>query len=330
MTPPSPSSWTAVGRTSDVCEKPYRVEIDGMALVLFRSAQGLAAFPDVCPHRLTPLSRGRVVSGRLECAYHGWQFDGAGQCQAMPGLIGEVPRVRLAPWQVREQDGLIFVAREASSALPYSGRLAGAGVARMVTANETRSTLAEVAENILDATHTHFIHKGLLRGLSHRRYRVTVTVTGGSGWVEARYEGETRQEGLLSRLLEGQRGISVGRFLAPGIAEIEFWSPKRIELATTFHLRQMAADRVSGLGVLAGPSDGGLGWAKAALFRPLFDIAVAQDRQILAAATDNRARFTGMKPVIGPLDLLRPSIAAILAGNLPPVADAPRTFDIEL
>ncbi len=327
---PSPSPWIAVCRASNVRAKPYRVEIDGMALVLFRSAQGLAAFPDICPHRLAPLSRGRIVAGQLECAYHGWRFDGAGQCQAMPGLIGEVPRVRLAPWQVREQDGLIFVAREASDTLPYGGRLTGTGMARVVTASETRSTVAEVAENILDATHTHFIHKGLLRGLSSRRYRVIVTLSGGPGWVEARYEGETRQEGVLSRLLEGQRGISVGRFLAPGIAEIEFWSPRRIELATTFHLRQAAPDCVAGLGVLAGPGDGGLGWVKAALFRPLFDMAVAQDRHILAAVTDNRARFDGIKPVIGPLDLLRPSIDAILAGELPPLAGAPRTVEIEL
>jgi len=330
VSPPSPSPWTAVCRTSDLGAQPRGVEIDGTALVLFRSDQGVSAFPDVCPHRQAPLSQGRVVSGHLQCRYHGWSFDGSGQCRAMPGLIGEPPRVRLSPWAARERDGLVFVAREASDIAPYGGRLTGAGIARMVMANRTRSTLAEVAENILDATHTHFIHKGLLRGLSRRRYRVTVTVTGGPGWAEARYEGEPQQEGLVSRLLEGARGISVGRFLAPGIAEIEFWSQNRIELATTFHLRQAAPDRVDGLGVLAGPRDGGLGWIRSALFRPLFAVAVAQDQRILAAATGNRARFPGMKPVIGPLDLLRPSIDAILAGELPPVAGAPRTMEIEL
>ena len=84
-----------------------------------------------------------------------------------------------------------------------------------------------MAENILDATHTHFTHKGILRGLSARRNRVAVSVTAGEGWVEARYEGEPRQEGLVSRLLEGERSISVGRFLAPGICERRrrAWSP---------------------------------------------------------------------------------------------------------
>lgn len=40
---------------------------------------------DVCPHRLAPLSEGRIeADGRLHCAYHGWAFDGCGQCAAVP------------------------------------------------------------------------------------------------------------------------------------------------------------------------------------------------------------------------------------------------------
>ena len=42
--------------------------------------------------------------------------------------------------------------------------------------SSTRSTLIDTAENILDATHTHFTHKGLLRGLSAKRYTAAVEV----------------------------------------------------------------------------------------------------------------------------------------------------------
>ena len=32
---------------------------------------------DKCPHRLVPLSEGRVnEKGEIECGYHGWTFDG--------------------------------------------------------------------------------------------------------------------------------------------------------------------------------------------------------------------------------------------------------------
>nr|CAB3497788.1 unnamed protein product [Digitaria exilis] len=42
-------------------------------------------FDDACPHRLAPLSEGRIDDkGRLQCVYHGWCFDGAGACKFIP------------------------------------------------------------------------------------------------------------------------------------------------------------------------------------------------------------------------------------------------------
>ncbi|CAN0004615.1 unnamed protein product [Ectocarpus sp. 4 AP-2014] len=39
-----------------------------------------------CPHRWAPLSEGRVdqESGRLQCIYHGWEFEGDGKCGSIP------------------------------------------------------------------------------------------------------------------------------------------------------------------------------------------------------------------------------------------------------
>lgn len=42
-------------------------------------------FVDKCPHRLVPLSEGRVESdGSLLCSYHGWRFNGEGECIGLP------------------------------------------------------------------------------------------------------------------------------------------------------------------------------------------------------------------------------------------------------
>jgi phenylpropionate dioxygenase-like ring-hydroxylating dioxygenase large terminal subunit len=42
-------------------------------------------FADVCPHRLVPLSEGRITpAGLLECPYHGWAFNGQGGCEVIP------------------------------------------------------------------------------------------------------------------------------------------------------------------------------------------------------------------------------------------------------
>ncbi|WPB76250.1 Rieske 2Fe-2S domain-containing protein [Archangium violaceum] len=71
-------------------DKPVRVELAGRAYALFRDAQGRpAALADACPHRMAPLSAGRVTSeGQLECPYHGWRFDadGHGRSPSQPDL----------------------------------------------------------------------------------------------------------------------------------------------------------------------------------------------------------------------------------------------------
>ena len=53
---------------------------------------------DRCSHRLAPLSEGRVAKGCLECPYHGWSFDGAGQCVRVP----------------QQEDGTTYNARRAA------------------------------------------------------------------------------------------------------------------------------------------------------------------------------------------------------------------------
>ena len=77
--------------------------------VLFRDAAGRAAcVRDECAHRACPLSLGRVVGGEVECAYHGWRFDGAGTCTAMPSTV-HCRGVRVSALPCVEKDGFVWV-----------------------------------------------------------------------------------------------------------------------------------------------------------------------------------------------------------------------------
>lgn len=320
----------AVGLSRSLKRKPIRLLFEGLPIVLFRTQDGQArALHDRCPHRHAPLSGGKVVGDALECPYHGWQFNGAGALVDMPCHVGALPRMAVPALAVHEAGGILFVGKSGGSE-PYLTCATGPDMIAMTMENRVRSTVLDVAENILDATHTHFTHKGILRGLSSRRYRVKITVTAGADWVEAVYEGEPRQEGMVSRLLEGERGKGVARFRAPGIAELEFWGKRRLNLATTFHLRQEDADTVHGVAILAGPRQGGFGWLKALMLRPFFRIALGQDQRILEASKDNAALFGLPQAAIGPLDILREPIRAILEGRVPDIAGETVTHEMEL
>jgi len=321
--------WQAVALGRDLGAKPRRIWWNDRPIVLFRGAQGIAALIDRCPHRHAPLSAGRVVAGAVECPYHGWRFDGAGHCTHLPGLLGQMPRYRLPAFRVQEQGGIVYLCEGEPTAPPPAPDAAGT-LRRRLVQSAAQGRVIDVAENILDATHTHFTHRGLLRGLSARRYRVQVEVTGGPGWVEAAYSGEDHQQGIVSALLEGMRVRTIGRYRAPGIAELEYWGPKGLVLSTTFHLRQATADRVEGIGVLAGPHQGLWGWLKMQAFTPLFRIALAQDRWMLALCAANASPGQATAPLIGPLDFLRADMAAIDAGRLPAAAITPLRHQIEL
>jgi phenylpropionate dioxygenase-like ring-hydroxylating dioxygenase large terminal subunit len=302
---------------------------EGRALALFRTGGGVAALSDRCPHRGAPLTDGVVVDGRIECPYHGWQFDATGRLTAMPCHVGELPGYGVPAWSTCEAGGLVFIARGKPEHSPYVHADSCIDPISVYLESQVRSTLADVAENILDATHTHFTHRLILRGLSAKRQRVRVTITGGEDWVEAVYQGETKQDGLVSRLLEGQRGRGVARYRAPGIAELEFWGPSRLNLMTTFHLREEKPGVVRGFAILTGPRQGGFGWLKAAILLPFFRIALGQDQRILEACTANRGAAGG-RGVVAALDILRPHIDAIIAGRRPLAADRPLTAEMEL
>jgi vanillate O-demethylase monooxygenase subunit len=85
-------SWIAVARAEEIGDNtPVQVLLGGDAWVLTRMDGVLTAFDDHCPHQQSPLSAGSVTraddgSPRLLCAFHGWRFDAAGQCDLMPDL----------------------------------------------------------------------------------------------------------------------------------------------------------------------------------------------------------------------------------------------------
>ncbi|WIA44126.1 hypothetical protein OEZ86_010468 [Tetradesmus obliquus] len=69
-------------------DAPNAVHLLGMRLVLWQDKQGgWRCFEDLCPHRLAPLSEGRIhESGELQCTYHGWRFNEQGGCTSIPQI----------------------------------------------------------------------------------------------------------------------------------------------------------------------------------------------------------------------------------------------------
>ena len=80
----------------------------GEPIVLGRKSDGqvFAAMRNICPHRGIPLSDGRFDGREIECCYHGWRFDRAGTCTAIPSLVAAAKAHRC-----RQDQGRRFIRR---------------------------------------------------------------------------------------------------------------------------------------------------------------------------------------------------------------------------
>lgn len=78
--------WYIAATSSEVSRTLLKRTIVGVDLVMFRTDAGepVALF-DRCPHRLAPLSMGRLIGDELQCGYHGIRFDSHGLCVHIPG-----------------------------------------------------------------------------------------------------------------------------------------------------------------------------------------------------------------------------------------------------
>ncbi|QEY33406.1 cell death suppressor protein Lls1 [Synechococcus sp. RSCCF101] len=152
--------------------QPTAFTLLGRDLVLWWDQQSSRwrAFEDRCPHRLVPLSQGRInEAGQLECPYHGWSFDGAGTCQAIPqaeeGVSPGSRRASCLALPTAEGQGLLFVfAGEAGRAdatpLPLIPSLEEEGDAWLIqdTFRDLPMDAVTLLENVLDVSHVNFTH----------------------------------------------------------------------------------------------------------------------------------------------------------------------------
>lgn len=103
--------WYCIAASAQVTDQPVGLTRLGDKLVLWRDGEGLVHVQrDRCPHRAAPLSCGRVIEGRLTCAYHGVQVDGKGTVVTVPAFpdCEMVGRQLLKSYPVIEQYGGIF------------------------------------------------------------------------------------------------------------------------------------------------------------------------------------------------------------------------------
>lgn len=222
--------WYVAARSTDVRRSPSELTFNSVPLVAFRDSTELpAVLLDRCAHRNAPLSKGRIRGDRLQCHYHGWEFDRTGACRAVPGLCGpqEHASRRVPSYACRDQQGWLWMYSQPDveppappPQIPCADDPAYLTIRQRV---QMPGPVHAVAENALDVPHTAFVHAGLFRG-NRDRSRIEVVVRSDGTRVEAEYIGEQRPKGLVGRLLAPGGGdvTHFDRFILPCLAQVEY------------------------------------------------------------------------------------------------------------
>jgi phenylpropionate dioxygenase-like ring-hydroxylating dioxygenase large terminal subunit len=211
--------WYIGCASSQLDTKPVAATILDRQVVLFRDDTAAPhALLDRCVHRGVRLSLGTIANGGLACGYHGWRFDGAGQCVHIPSLV-QGQRIakgcQVPPFPTREQDGYVWVwigDRDPGDAPPpaipeFAARRWMQGVVPM------KCSALRAIENNLDWCHPYFAHPK-----THGQYFRTKR----RGFQDEQYEIRVTESGLV--------------LFAPVTAEAEQPIPDRADVRLTFEL----------------------------------------------------------------------------------------------
>lgn len=189
-----------------------------LPVFFYRDAEGAPhALFDRCPHRFAPLSMGEVKDGVVTCRYHGLAFDGAGHCVRNPH--GPVTSALSTPsFPVFERYRALWIwMGDPKLADPASLR----DLDFLSTAPDTAFNKGYIRgsghyqlfmDNLLDLSHTDYLHPDTLGGGSITRTKAKV---------------EQRDDGVIAILWDSYDDVPpplVRQKLPPGVDKADSWT----------------------------------------------------------------------------------------------------------
>lgn len=328
-------AWYAACQSGDLRRgTPRQVTIMEEPIVLFRdSADAARALVDRCLHRNAPLGEGRVTKdGCIACPYHGWTYDGDGNCVRVPseGRGEPTRKLRIERFPVRELDGLVWVwmgdPERAEEVEPFRVPVGGAkGWRHYYMYTEFDGDVTDLVENFMDVPHTAFVHAGWFRSTDkHVAVESTADVVRTSDAVHVTYHSEDDEIGFASWLFNPDRQplIHTDRFYMPNTTRVDYQWGERRHFIITSTITPITPDRAMVFTSIAfrfGPFT-----RLARLLFPAYTrIVINQDVDIMRAQTGTLGRFGRRRFFSTEADVIHRSIEvlrdhALRGGEGPP------------
>lgn len=166
------NAWYVVATSKEIKKgEIYAKTVMEFPMVVWRDNENnVQVLADRCMHRNAPLSKGKFVQDCVVCPYHGWVFNGKGNCVEIPSEgpnTQRIPKHQVESFPVNESAGLIWIwlGREVpANQLPFEMPLyKGNGWHHYYMVTDFEQGVTDLVENFMDVPHTIFVHKGWFR-----------------------------------------------------------------------------------------------------------------------------------------------------------------------
>ena len=158
--------WYPIAASAELAQTPVKpVKLLGESLVLYKDRQGqLGLVGDTCPHRRVNLAYGIPEHNGLRCPYHGWLYDGTGQCIEMPAEPADSMfkrKIKIAGYSVRELGGMVFayLGPQPTPLLPRWELYSRDDVPKEIGFCVIPCNWLQIMENSVDPVHVEWLHR---------------------------------------------------------------------------------------------------------------------------------------------------------------------------
>lgn len=159
------NAWYVAGWASEFTNTARKVTILEQDLVMYRMSNGEAcALRDLCPHKLLPLSMGKVDGDNIQCGYHGTTFSPQGICVRVPGQKVIPKRRCVDVFVVHEKHDIVWVwmgdndLADVTEVFDLPQFHDSSWKAHQGDALHIESNYLNVVENLVDPAHVSFVH----------------------------------------------------------------------------------------------------------------------------------------------------------------------------
>lgn len=192
--------WYVAAWTTEFKETTLARVIIGTPIVIWRDSKGnVVAMDNRCPHRLAPLSRGRVDGDTIQCMYHGMRYSKEGQCVSVQGTDIIPPKSTVRTYPAVEKNDWIWVwmgepELADPDTIPNAYGLDTDEYVMIEGAIDYDAHYELVNDNLTDLSHLDFVHE------------TTLGATTGQVWSNSTYDIQPVEGGLrLQRWLNEMR-----------------------------------------------------------------------------------------------------------------------------